>query len=194
MSGALITRYPGPHGYAAAIEGLGATAAPLLAGFAFALVGLTLDKESVLWCADLSLLLLVAAGLVLVLTVTMTYNARRNYISPSEYMAAREMAKLDSFDEDQLRRDQVNWIDRYNRWLDWIVPAFNLGTVLFLLAIASLLIPAEGPWDMSGLRVAAVALVFVAALAELLLPRVVERGNGGKSAPKEQAEPTGERG
>ena len=194
MSGELITRYPGPHGYAAAIEGLGATAAPLLAGFAFALAGLTLDKESVLWCADLSLLLLVAAGLVLVLTVTMTYNARRNYVSPSEYMAALEMAKLDSFDEAKLRSDQVKWIGMYNRWLDWIVRAFNLGTVLFLLAIASLLIPAEGPWDMSGLRVTAVVLVFVVALAELFLPQIVEQENGQEGAPKEQTEEASEQG
>ncbi len=181
--GALITRYPGPHGYATAIEGLGTTAAPLLAGFAFALVGLTLDRESVLWCADLSLLLLAAAGLVLVLTVTMTYNARRNYVSPGEYMAAREMAKLDEHSEDELQGWQEDWIERYKRWLDWIVPAFNLGTVLFLFGIASLLIPVDGPWDMSGLRAAAVILVFVVILAELFLPWIVERGKGGESTP-----------
>jgi len=180
--GALITRYPGPHGYAAAIEGIGTNAAALLAGFSFALVGLTLDKESVLWCADLSLLLLVAAGLMLVLTVTLTYNARRNYVSPGEYMAALEMAKLDGFPEEKLREWQVKWTDTYNRWLGWIVRAFNLGAILFLLAIASLLVPAEGPGEMAPARVAAVLLVLLAAVAELALFRIVEGGEpGGQS-------------
>ena len=73
---------------------------------------------------------------VLVLTVTMTYNARRNYVSPGEYMAAREMARLDGFEEGKLRGWQAEWTDRYGLWLDWIVRAFGLGTVLFLLAIA----------------------------------------------------------
>lgn len=167
--GHLLPEYPGPHGYAAALEGLGSTAAPLLAGFAFALVGFTLDKNRVIWCANLSLVLLVAAGLLLIFAVQLTFVARRNFVSPSEYLAAQQVASADGFDATEVRAWQRDWLAQYKGWIRWVRAAYNFGTILFLLAIASVLIPASGPENMPPLRVVAFALILLAVFAYICL-------------------------
>lgn len=177
---ALLTKYPGPHGYPAALDGIGSTAAPLLAGFAFALIGLTIDKSDALWSSDLSLLLLVCAGLLLVQAVQFTFIARRFYVSPADYLASRELAELDDFSKTELEQMQEGWLKSYGDWLPWVTRAYNLGTIVFLVAIASVLVPASGPWHMPALRVVAVLLALAGAFGEAAVatlgPRI-ERKN-----------------
>ena len=93
-----------PYGRSAAIENVGVSAAPLLAGFSFALVGLILgfqnpDKD--IAEPNIALAALVVAALLLVNAVQCAFHARQYHVPPDEW---ESLVKL--FPEGE-RRDQL---------------------------------------------------------------------------------------
>lgn len=164
----LPDHYTAPYGSPEALENLGTSAAPLLAGFAFALIGLLLDKGSVMWGANLALLLLLLAGLLLIYTVEFAFNARRHHVPPGDYLSFREIAVADGFSEEQLRHMQANWRDRHAILANRARRAYNAGIVVLLLAVAVVLVPKSGPWHMPPLRVVAVLLALLGTAIEVV--------------------------
>ena len=178
-----------PFGAADATDKIGSTAAPLLAGFAFALIGLTIDKGNVMGEADLALLLLVFAGVALVSSVQLNFNARRYHFSVEEYFDLCRLA------EDQKEEVSVSEVKKMAReylgeeriWAERSRVAYNLGVAVFFFGVAATLIPVSGIWHLEPLRAAAVILVTAAGLVEatliageavrLLLDAVLRREN-----------------
>jgi len=171
MSGASHTKllpehYSAPYGSPEALENLGTSAAPLLAGFAFALIGLLFDKGNVIWKPDLAMLLLVIAGLLLIAAVQFGFNARRFHVPPGDYIAFLDIAKEDGFSP-QLGELQAEWRGIHAEWATRTRYAYNAGVTVLLAGVATVLVPATGPGHMAPLRAAAVLVAAVGALGEL---------------------------
>jgi hypothetical protein len=158
-----------PFGYPAAIDRIGTTAAPLLAGFAFTLIALTLDKQGDIWKPDLALLLLVAASVGLVWSVQFNFNARRFYVSLEEYF---DLVKLETEDgikpgtaKELVRGD----LGKHKTWAGLSRVSYNLGVAVLFLGVAATLVPATGIDHMAPLRAAAVLALTAAGAVEALL-------------------------
>jgi hypothetical protein len=164
----LPNNYTAPYGSPEALENLGTSAAPLLAGFAFALIGLLLDKGSSMWKPDLALLLLVLAGVLLIGAVEFAFNARRYHVPPGDYVAFSEIAKADGYDVASLQASQVEWRKEHASWAGWARRAYNAGIIALFFAIAIVLVPHSGLGHMAPLRVAAVATPALAGTVELI--------------------------
>lgn len=166
-----------PFGYAAAIDELGTNAAPLLAGFAFALIGLTVDKRDALGEADLALLLLVVAGIALVSAVQLNFVARSFHFSPGEYFDLRKLAEEEGIGAETVEGMARSYLAQARRWATWSRLAYNVGVMVLFFGVAATLVPATGLWHMAPLRAAAVGLVAAAGLAEaaFLAREAIER-------------------
>jgi hypothetical protein len=155
-----------PFGYPAAIDNLGTTAAPLLAGFAFALIGLTLDKKGALGEPDLALLLLVVASIALVSSVQFNFKARSFHFSPGEYFEFQRLAAEDSVPLSAVKDMAAEYLLRQKAWAAYCRLAYNFGVAVLFFGVASTLIPTAGIGHMAPLRAAAVTLITLAGLVE----------------------------
>jgi hypothetical protein len=151
---------PGPLGYSAALENVGSTAAPLLAGFAFTLIGLVVQSSTALAQPSLALLLLVVAALFLIATVQLAFHARQYYLPPGDYLSLVQMTPDNGLEESDLRREYSDWLIRHGKLLDWARAAYNAGIVFLLAAVTVVLIPPGRLTDVPALRVIAAACVF----------------------------------
>ncbi len=158
-----------PFGYPDAIDKIGTNAAPLLAGFAFTLIGLTLDKSEVLGESDLALLLLVVASIALVSSVQFNFTARQHYFSPGEYFDLQRLASEDGIPLHVVKREARTYLIKQRRWARYSRLSYNLGITVLFFGVASTLIPIAGIEHMAPLRATAAALLVVAGLAEAAL-------------------------
>jgi hypothetical protein len=157
-----------PFGYSAALENVGTSAAPLLAGFAFALIGLTIDHAEALARPNLALLLLVIASLALVFSVQAAFTARSYYVPPGDYVALAQIAAEDGILGDQLKGWCTGWLDAHARWLQWTRFSYNFGIVVLFAGVGVTLVPHNGIAGSSPARLAAVGLALFGAIAEAL--------------------------
>jgi hypothetical protein len=173
----LWSRLQFPFGFADAIDELGTNAAPLLAGFAFALIGLTVDKRDALGEADLALLLLVIAGIALVSAVQLNFIARSFHFSPGEYFDLRKLAEEDGVGAEAVKDMARSYLIKHRRWATRSRLSYNIGVMVLFFGVAATLVPAAGIWHMAPLRAAAVCLVSAAGLVEaaLLARETLER-------------------
>jgi hypothetical protein len=158
--------YRAPFGSPAALENVGTSAAPLLAGFAFALVGLILDKGHLVWQPDLVLLLLVSAGILLVYSVQFAFNARRYHVPPGDYLAFLEIAAKEPFPQPCVRRWQGQMLEEHERWAARARGTYNIGILLLLSGVTLLLVPHAGPCNMPAGRVFAVVVALIGTTLE----------------------------
>jgi hypothetical protein len=150
---------PFPYGFPAATESAGSVAAPLLAGFSFALVGLVIPAPERFRWPSATLVLLLAGGVAFVAAVQCSFWARQYAITPedidlwrSEYSRERKLAlqhlhKL-GFDI---------WAGRFN-------VAYRAGILLLLGGIALALVPRG---SIGPVRFLAIAVAAAGLLAEL---------------------------
>jgi hypothetical protein len=163
----LIPHMPMPLGYSAALENVGTTAAPLLAGFAFTLIGLVVTSSKALAQPALALLLLVIASLLLIWTVQFAFNARRYYIPPGDYLSLVQMTP-DGMTKDELRREYSSWLLKHQKLLDRARATYNAGIVFLLAGVTIVLIPPGRLADVSLLRLIAAGFVFAGAVVEAI--------------------------
>jgi hypothetical protein len=152
----------GPFGHAEAIDTIGSSAAPLLAGFSFALIGLVLQSGARLRWPDLALTLLVLAALLLIEAVHFAYSARRYYIPPAEWLAWASLASEGRLAD--LETQVIAFHRHHNRWLIRTRYAYNLGVVTLMLAVTISLVP---PGSISHLRLTAIAIASIGFVIEL---------------------------
>jgi hypothetical protein len=157
---------PDPYGAFAKADGLGGVAAPLLAGFAITLMALVVQSASDLRWADVSLLLLGAAAVLLLQVVQLNARARGYAVTPAQ---AREW--YPQLDEDSQRARVIDWELQHHLscWQDLVRRArirYNLAVILLLCAIAVLLVP-ENTAEFTATRWLAVLVVALGAATEV---------------------------
>jgi hypothetical protein len=162
----LIPKMPGPVGYSAALENIGTTAAPLLAGFAVTLIGLIVTKSQALAEPNLALVLLVAAALLLISAVQFAFSARRHYIPPGDFVALVQIAEHESLSEADMRSSYAESLIEHVKLLSYVRLTYNAGILFLLGGVTVVLIPPGSLADVSVLRLIAAALVFVGAVVE----------------------------
>jgi hypothetical protein len=156
---------PRRYGYAAAVEGMGAVAAPLLAGFSIALVALVIQGSSDLRYANLALLVFVAAALAFIACVQFTFHARSFVVTPPEL----EMWWSDSVEPD--RREQLRWEQRlyfrnHEMWARRAGHMYNVGLLALLLGLVATVLPVGPISDAPVGRLLVVALAALGFSAE----------------------------
>jgi hypothetical protein len=193
----LIAKYRGPLGYSAALDNLGTAAAPLLAGFSFALIGLILDKADSLGEPNLALLLLVVAALTLVNAVQFAFIARQYYVPPGDYLSYVDIASRDGISEDTVKAWHLRWAAKHSAWCDRARHAYNYGVAVLLSGVAVALIPESGLWHMPPLRVAAFIVIVLGAAVEAFgaaeIPtwlRLEQQARRGRNERSRQARPS----
>lgn len=159
----LTRQFPKPFGYAAAVETMGAIAAPLLAGFSFALLGLVLQVEKDLRWPDLSMALLAGSGLLFILSLQATFAARRYYVPPDVWVEWRNLATSD------VRRDEIDgqyesMLPLHAKWTTAARWTYNVGIVVLFVGVGVLLVPETEP---STARGVAIVVLFAGAVLEI---------------------------
>jgi hypothetical protein len=162
---------PQPWGEAAAVDALATTAAPMLAGFSFALLGLVITGSSSLHWPSLTVALLVAAGLILSVAVQFGSIARRWAISPADWRELLSVAP-----ETQLRalaNAGPAALAKHRRWLLWTRIIFNCGLVVLFVAVAFALVPANPHNALTGGRIVGIAFAGVGAVGQTVVTVVM---------------------
>lgn len=143
----------GKLGYSDAVDRVGTTAAPLLAGFGLTLIGLTVTSESsVRWPAP-TLALLVLAVLLLIGAVQAAFNARSWYIPLGEFLV-----RLEATPEGKrgiLTGTYKQALGKHAYWLSLTRFTYNIGILFLLAGLAFVVIPrgaiSEGRYVVIGL-------------------------------------------
>ena len=143
---------PSPYGHPAAIDSMGAVAAPLLAGFAFTAVALILSSPERFRWVNLTLILLVLAAFALIAALQFAFRARLYVVTPSEI--EEWWPDADAATREELRRVQRQHRVNYRLWSNSARNADNVGLVFFMAGFTSALVQ-PGSVD-AGRRVAAI--------------------------------------
>ncbi|MFD8592584.1 hypothetical protein ACFV1B_24085 [Streptomyces sp. NPDC059637] len=164
--------------YGKAAESVTHVAAPLLAGGAVAMLGgVAADAEKFRW-PDQALLLLAAAGVLLVACVQWGFRARPYLYSLKEVEDWRG-APLTGAERAAHLEQQREDLGRWRRGANLAAASYNLGIVALGVAVALLLAPPPQPEAAAGAawRWAAFGIVLTASVAELLWT-LLEWGDG----------------
>jgi hypothetical protein len=156
----VTTALPSPFGQAAATDTMGTIAAPLLAGFAFAAIGLVLQVQEHLRWPDQALVLLVCTLLLFITSVQATFNARRHYVPLDEWIEWLNLAATGRR-RAELQRLYIDGLKDYAWWSQIARRSYNLAIVALLGSTAVLLVPdgGLGPWRAAAVGVAALGSV-----------------------------------
>ncbi|WP_405931236.1 hypothetical protein [Streptomyces sp. NBC_00827] len=159
---ALHVGYPEPLGLVRASDVALTVAAPLLTAGALSLIGVVCADAARFHWPGPALLLLVLTVLSLVSSIQLGYQARQYLYSYQDLKDWRGEAPEKKFVESQ-HKDYVKWLDKtlYAGF------AYNFGTVLLLLSVATVLIP-KGTGPLAVWRWIAAGLVLVAAMGEVI--------------------------
>ncbi len=171
---------PSPYGYAAAIDGMGSIAAPLLAATSVALVGLVLTLGSSIRWSNVAMLLLVGSSFGFVGSVQLTFWAKRFVVTPADLADWWP-------DPDEARQAELEWEQRYSqaRFVTWANRsrwAYNVGILCLLGALPVMLVPRDHASSINEVRLAVIALAAGAFIVEatwiglvMMRPEVFDR-------------------
>jgi hypothetical protein len=151
---------PWPVGYPAAMESAGSVAAPLLAGFSFALVGLIVPEGKGIRWPGVALAFLVAAGLLFIAAVQCGFWARQWTVAPSEL---EEWWPDDP--EERKHAEQRAHAQGFATWAGRLRLTYRTGILFLLVGIAMTLVP---PGGIGVARWFAIAIAFAGVALELL--------------------------
>ncbi len=161
-------RRPSPLGYGPAIDAMGNVAAPLLAGFSVATLGIVLTAEQSLRWPGAVLICLTAAAAFFVMCLQCGFHARQHLYSPADAAAWWEKSDLEA------RRDDIQAEQEhdYQIWLIWMNRTrrlYNFGIYALWVGIGIALVPpSRESMAEASCRWAAVGVAVAALLAELL--------------------------
>lgn len=144
-----------PYGYQAAVEGYGAVACTLLAGFSVSLIGLILPGASVRW-PSATLFLLAAATVLFIAGVQCSMWARQFAVTPDEIRTWQP-----DYEEWRLYAEQ--WVHRrgFDIWNRRFAFSYRFGILVFLAGVSLTLLPPDpvstARWGAIGVAVAGFA-------------------------------------
>jgi hypothetical protein len=164
---------PAPIGYASAIDGFGSVAAPLLAGFTIALIGITvpLSADSPVKYPGTAIAFLAIAALLLLGAVQCSMWARQYAVTPNDILEWWPDSRAQTESDMQAARSRLDDL-RLTQWryatisATWLARArltYDLGILALLLGVLVILIPKQ--WTPS--RVVAASLLGVGFLIEV---------------------------
>jgi len=150
---------PFPFGYQAAAESAGSVAAPLLAGFSFALVGLVIPSPEHFRWPDLALLFLFTAGVAFIAAVQSSFWTRQYSITPEDIKLWRP-----EYPSGRMHASQRLHSVAFYKWNGRMNRSYRTGIMLLLVGMTLSLIP---PHHVGWGRWLAIAVAIVASLLEL---------------------------
>ena len=150
---------PFPFGFASAADATGSVAAPLLAGFSFALVGLVLPAPEHFRWPSLVLTLFLGAGVCFITAVQCSFWARQYAITPQDIEAWRPNYPLERKIALQRLHSQGFriWVRRLNRW-------YKIAILLLLAGLVLALVP---PGEVGAGRLLALVVAGIGFVGEL---------------------------
>ncbi|MFD9100245.1 hypothetical protein ACFVZN_04130 [Streptomyces virginiae] len=162
-------KQPTPLGYGLAADMFTSVAAPILAGFSVAAIGvISADFEKFLW-PGFSLLALTAAVVLLVASMQFGFHAKSLRYSPSDihaWWSAEDL--MEPGRKERICNDQHRDFEKSERWDVWARQTYNFGICALALGVAAALPPPEGASGaQAALRWAAAALALFGVIAEL---------------------------
>ena len=135
----VLEKLKGKLGYSDAVDRVGTTAAPLLAGFGLTLIGLTVVSDNnVRWPAP-TLALLVLAVLLLIGAVQASFNARSWYIPLDEFLTRLGATPTDK--RQIITGTYVQGLTKHAFWLRLTRVTYNIGVLFLLAGLAFVVIP-----------------------------------------------------
>lgn len=165
---------PQPHGIGPAYQAVGEVAAPLLAGFSVALIGVVGQSPTSFWLPGLSMLLLTLAVGVLLLSVQAGFHARSRYWTRDDIkqwfvdLSPASDAVFAQMNNEQFSGDPVTGRLGWKWWIDLTRRGYNSGISILGIALATILAPPETDnfddalrWVAAGVAVALTALELV---------------------------------
>lgn len=162
----VLDLYPAPFGQSAATFMLGSAAAPVLAGFSVALIGLVLQAPGELEFSSVALLLLVSAALLLIIAQQYVLRAQRVYVSPDQWAAW--MTLVSETRKRYLRGELEDHLTRHEQWIDRAEVTFNAGIFVLLVGVAFALVPdVDAFHEIPEGRLAASVVALLGGVAEL---------------------------
>ena len=149
-----------PYGYPGSVESAGSVAAPLLAGFSFALIGgIVPEGKGIRW-PGVALALFVAAGLLFIAAVQCGLWLRQWAVTPSELSEWRPN------DSDSRRRaEQRLHVKGFGVWARRLSGRTDGGILSLLAGVTFVLVP---PGDPSASRWVAIVIAAVGWLLEAM--------------------------
>ena len=161
-------RRPSPLGYGPSIDAMGNVAAPLLAGFSVATLGIVLTAEQSLRWPGIVIICLTGAAASFVMCLQCGFHARQHLYSPADAADWWEESDLEA------RRDDIQAEQEhdYEVWLVWMNRTrrlYNSGIYVLWVGIGVALVPPvrESTSEATS-RWAAVGVATAALLTELL--------------------------
>jgi hypothetical protein len=156
---------PTRYGYAAAVEGMGSVAAPLLAGFSVALVALVIQGSNHFRFPNVALIVFAAAALAFIACVQFTFHARSFVVTPPE------LEMWWSNPDDPQTRDQLRWEQRFYReqhdvWARRASHMYSVGVLALLLGLVVMVLPVGPLGDAPVGRLLVVGLAVLGFSAE----------------------------
>lgn len=167
---------PRPLGYSAAMDSVGTVASPLLAGFALASVVVISDDSGNFRWPGAGILALSVAAILFLGALEASFNARRFIWSAADVLDWWPEITPGSTDEDNLRAEQSEAFELWEKWVGWARRMYNGGVLALLVGLGSVLPPPLGPHMEAALRWAAAGVVFAAFIAELAWIIIGSRG------------------
>ncbi len=135
---------PGYYGHGEATQTIGSVAAPLLAGFGVAMIGLILTAApQLLRWPEWAMVALSVSVVLLLACVQFTFRARRRWSTPSEIEQWWPDANED-YRRTRLYQEQAADREVFGQWTRLARWSYDLGIVALLTALSLLLAPAAG--------------------------------------------------
>ncbi|WP_151775068.1 hypothetical protein [Streptomyces abyssomicinicus] len=163
-------RKPSPLGFGAAVDAVTNVAAPLLAGFSVAAIGVVgADSDKFRWPGP-SLLCLTVSALLFVTCVQFGFHARRHLYSYADLTAWWTEEELADDDRRRLlRAEQHHNFDLWDRWRGRAYVAYSGGLVMLWTGVALVLAPpGSGTASGAAFRWVASAVAACAAVGEVV--------------------------
>ncbi|BAL89869.1 hypothetical protein AMIS_46490 [Actinoplanes missouriensis 431] len=162
-------RKPTPLSYGQALESASMVAAPLLAGFSIAFLGVVgADADKFRWPGQ-AMLLLLCASICLVAAIQCGFHARQFLYSPADVDDWWPAEDLTVAGRAQRLRDEQNAaFTVWQRWAGYSRNCYNGGIVLFACAAALVIAPPEDAGG-AAFRWIGTGVALAAALAEAVV-------------------------
>jgi hypothetical protein len=159
---------PQPFSEPSATEKIANSAAPLLAGFSFALIGIIVTNSGMLRWPDACLALLVVAVIFLINSVQAGSIANRWSLEPSQWRDLLSLARADQLAA--LHNAGPAALRKHKTWLIVTRMTYNAGVVALFTAVAFCLVP---PGSLSAWRVVAIGLAGLGAGGQAVITAVM---------------------
>jgi hypothetical protein len=157
---------PAPLGTGQAMDTATSVAAPLLAGFSVATIGVIASNSDKFRWPGVSLLALTAAAVFLVASLQFGFHARQHLYSPADVSDWWPNEDRTAARDGRLQREQHEDFRRWRWWVKWARRTYDAGIVTLAVGVAAALVPRSGSGFQEGCQWAAAGVAAAGAVGE----------------------------